>query len=471
LNRDILMSTTTDFRSSSRQRGSVMIVALLLAAAIAIVLGSYLQVGRTAQNLAHRGYYANVAVNLAETGLEKAMWSLNGGGWADWEISGSDRYDSFAVGNYAGNTTGVVRVYVENHSPAPGTAPRIFARSTITPHRGNVLEKWLEIDCVLGSSPFRGVVAQRIEVSGGAAIFDSYRSRINGTRVNWRAPLPDGSGINQGANITIVALSMESDTVDASNSKVYGYIAVSSTEADAVNFSRNAMLTGDFSAPARTQDLSRITRDASLSLKRMSMTPGEGTFLGEVTAATTLGTGTYTATDIQLNGNGKNLVIEGHVLLRVPTTSLSATVFSVGGGALITIADGASLTIETPGNVAIAGNTVVNDGVPGDFTIIGTRDRTLTNNRQTITLSGQGDLKAVVYAPDANITLNGGGSTGHFYGSLVGQNVQLNGGANVTWDENLGDDDRLRVWRVGRWIEYTEAAERAAVASKLNFSL
>jgi hypothetical protein len=450
-----------------------MIVALLLAAAIAIVLGSYLQVGRTAQDLAHRGYYANVAVNLAETGLEKAMWSLNGGGWTGWQTSGSDRYASFSVGSYAGNTTGVVRVFVENHSPAPGTTPRILARSTITPHRGNVLEKWLEIDGMLGSSPFQGVVAQKIEVSGGAAIFDSYRSRINGSKINWRAPIPDSSAINQGANITIVALSTESDTVDASNSKIYGYIAVGSDEVDAISLGRNAMLTGDFTAPPRTQDLSRITSDASLSLKRMTMTPGEGTLLSdEVNTSTTLVSGTYTALGgVKLNGSKNDLVIEGDVLLRVPTTSLTDTIFSVGGGALIKIADGASLTIETPGNVAIAGNTVVNDGVPGDFTIIGTRDRSLTTNRQEITLSGQGELKAVVYAPDANITLNGGGATGHFFGSLVGHHVQLNGGANVTWDETLADDNRMRVWRLGRWIELTEAAERAAVASKLNFSL
>jgi hypothetical protein len=467
------MTTTTHSRPSSSQRGSVMIVALLLAAAIAIVLGSYLQVGRTAQDLAHRGYYANVAVNLAETGLERAMWSLNGGGWANWEISGSDRYNSFAAGNYVGNTTGVVRVYVENHSPAPGTAPRIFARSTITPHRGTVLEKWLEVDGMLGSSPFQGVVGQKIEVSGGAAIFDSYHSRIAGNKVPYLDVIPGSSPTkyNRGANITLVALSMEADTVDASNSEVYGYIAVSTKEDDAVHFHRNAKLTGDFAAPPRTQDLTRLTRDASLSLKRMTMTPGEGTFLGAVTNATTLASGTYTATDVQLNGNGNDLVITGEVLLRVPTTSLTATVFSVGGGALVKLADGASLTIETPGNVTIAGNTVVNNGVPADFTIIGTRDQGLVENRQTISLSGQGELKAVAYAPDANITLNGGGSTGHFFGSLVGHHVQLNGGANVTWDETLADDNRMRVWRVGRWIELTEAAERAAVASKLDFSL
>ncbi|MEX2044897.1 MAG: hypothetical protein WD941_06045, partial [Opitutus sp.] len=66
------MKTTTSH--SSPQRGSLLIVAMILCAVIGISLVSYLQLSRTALGLSNRGVYNNAAVNLAEQGLEEAMY-------------------------------------------------------------------------------------------------------------------------------------------------------------------------------------------------------------------------------------------------------------------------------------------------------------------------------------------------------------------------------------------------------------
>ena len=59
-----------DRRRLADQRGAFLIVAMVFAAAIAIVLASYLTLGRTSLKLAHRTFFANDATNLAEAGLE-----------------------------------------------------------------------------------------------------------------------------------------------------------------------------------------------------------------------------------------------------------------------------------------------------------------------------------------------------------------------------------------------------------------
>ena len=114
---------TRSHPSSTRhqQRGSVLIVAALFAAIIAVALGSYMVLSSTSLKLANRSFYSNAALNLAETGIEEAMWSFNqvhggaalGTAWAGWTItptSGADGIATRTFSNFplAGNTTGAV---------------------------------------------------------------------------------------------------------------------------------------------------------------------------------------------------------------------------------------------------------------------------------------------------------------------------------------------------------------------------
>jgi len=51
------------------QRGSILIVAMIFSAIIAICLTSYLQMARTAMTVSQRAFFANNTMNLTETGL------------------------------------------------------------------------------------------------------------------------------------------------------------------------------------------------------------------------------------------------------------------------------------------------------------------------------------------------------------------------------------------------------------------
>src|SRR5215207_3372902 len=64
-------------RSLNKSRGSALIVALIFSALLAISITSYLKLALNAGKLANRSFYLNAAQNLVDTGMERAIWSLN----------------------------------------------------------------------------------------------------------------------------------------------------------------------------------------------------------------------------------------------------------------------------------------------------------------------------------------------------------------------------------------------------------
>ena len=101
----------TTLRPSNSRRGSLLIVAMLFSAIIAIALTSYIRLSRTTLNISNRAFYNNAAMNLAEQGLEEAMYSINKHvadatyTWAGWTISGNDAYREWTGVQLSQNTT------------------------------------------------------------------------------------------------------------------------------------------------------------------------------------------------------------------------------------------------------------------------------------------------------------------------------------------------------------------------------
>jgi hypothetical protein len=97
--------------------------------------------------------------------------------------------------------------------------------------------------------------------------------------------------------------------------------------------------------------------------------------------------------------------------------------------------------------------------------IYGTRDTV----GQTITVSGNGQLRAAVYAPNATVTANGGGSSGQIQGSIVAYRIDMGGGPDFHYDQALGNLNAGAGVGVSQWKELQSAAERAAYAANLAF--
>src|SRR3954469_3372011 len=123
----------TNYKS---QRGSVLLVAMILTVAIALAIGSYFSLTLSSLNMSNRSYHYSAAMNVAETGLEEGMWSINqlvdgtsaaftgAYGWTtDASGNATKKVTGFTLGQ---NTDGYVNVFVKNYAGS-GSAPTLVA--------------------------------------------------------------------------------------------------------------------------------------------------------------------------------------------------------------------------------------------------------------------------------------------------------------------------------------------------------
>jgi hypothetical protein len=166
----------------------------------------------------------------------------------------------------------------------------------------------------------------------------------------------------------------------------------------------------------------------------------------------------YDVSSIDLSGNGQVLSITGHVVF-----VMSGDIDVTGKGGIVIDAD-SSFQIYTEDDVKIAGNGVANvDMVPGNFKIYGTAQTSKDASGevvagQTIDISGNGQLGAVVYAPAAEVSLNGGGTSGAIMGALVAFYAEIKGGSSFHFDEATREViEPGGIYTIESWLEMTGA--------------
>jgi hypothetical protein len=463
------------------QRGSVLIVAMIFSAIIAVSLASYIQVGHSNLTVANRAFLGNAALNLAESGLEHAMWSINqqaagqAGAWAAWKTDGADAVRTFTGFALDKNATGVVRVRVKNR--LLGSAPVIVSRAIITPSNGPTVERWVEVRLARRSLFANGMVAKKkITFNGAVSEVNSYDSRLG----DFGADLGGGKkNINDKGS----AGSMSVTTGDFSlgNGKVYGYVAIGTSDYSGLSLGPNGLV-GTFGATAGTVDYSRVTTDFAADFEAPTApTPASSYALGNIgkidlprsgDTAQPDGRFYYTVNGISLSGgpgtllritNHPDIAKEAEVVLLMPNTV--GTTVSISGNGGIEVQTGNHLSMYVAGDISIAGNGAVNSNAPANFQLWGTR----TTADQTISVSGNGQLNAVIYAPNADLTMNGGGASGAVRGAAVARNITINGGSSFSYDEALADLDSSSPFGISDWEELTTAADRAARLALVNF--
>jgi hypothetical protein len=101
--------------------------------------------------------------------------------------------------------------------------------------------------------------------------------------------------------------------------------------------------------------------------------------------------------------------------------------------------------------VKIAGNGIVNNSLlAGNVTLYGNHDPTAN---QTMTVDGNGQFAGMIYAPNADVFVKGGGSRGDMYGSIVADNIFFNGVTSLHYDEALSDSGAVIDYRIASWFE------------------
>jgi hypothetical protein len=125
---------------------------------------------------------------------------------------------------------------------------------------------------------------------------------------------------------------------------------------------------------------------------------------------------------------------------------------SVTGNAQIILGDGVKAKIYFQGNVDIGGKGMVNpSNQPADLLLYGIQPTGGVTPH--VNLGGNGQITSAVYAPDYDVTVNGGGNTGHVFGSIVGKTVAMTGVTNLHYDAALANSGIINNYEIVSWVE------------------
>ncbi len=416
------------------EAGNVLIVTVFITGLMAFMLTGFLTHTTTQNQHTIRSMAWNHAVPVMEAGIEEALTHLyrnRGKGYA------RDGWIGFNNAFYRKRTLGdsVVIVGISNVSPPVVYA---WARVPIPGKDGEFAKRTVMVNTIDEGLFARGLVAKReIILKGNNVLVDSFDSRDPAySTAGQYDPAKRKDNGHVATNLGII------NALSTGNANIFGTVATGpggsvgiGPKGSVGDLAWQAAGSGGIQ-PGKSKD------DMNVSFPDV-VAPTGGIFLppsaGSPFAINS--SGTYT-----ISGFNATLTIgtNAHVNLLV-TQDINLT-----GSDQIVIGPGGSLNLYMQGKAAkIAGNGVANfGGSATNFVYWG-----LPSN-ESLTINGNGSLTGIIYAPEADLTLNGGGgSVEDVTGASVSGTATLNGNFQFHYDEMLGDLFKDRPFIVTAWNE------------------
>jgi hypothetical protein len=446
------------------QRGSLLIVTMLLGALLIVALSSFVALNTSSLKMASRSFYALEAMNMVESGLEEAVWSFNqarngdAAAWSGWTITGDSAKRTFSDFVLGANATGSVKVYVDYYNPPTTVQPKVVAQATITlPNNQGTVSKTVEIKMRRRTYFAAGLVAKDgIKFSGTSASVDSW---ISDDDNNTATPAVAYDAATNKRDRGSIAGASVTATLAIGNADIFGTAAVGGSSLSAIAVGPNGKV-GTFTTANGVKDPTRVATDFTTNLETVT-NPTTGTTIASV--GSTLGTA-GTTTVWRVPQVTSSFTVEGNVTLIITAASGVDAIALTSAGQGITLAPGATLSIYTAGDIRVTGNGILNpNNDPASLQIWGTSTSTVA---QTIRVAGNGALKGVIYAPNGSIYINGNGDV---MGAVVGKEIDVTGNASFHYDESLGAWSANTPYGITKWRELVTATDRDPYTTHLAF--
>ena len=240
-------------------------------------------------------------------------------------------------------------------------------------------------------------------------------------------------------------ITTDGQIIDAGNAQIFGDVGTNSgTVTGAANIT-GVERTDFYQEPIPVGAPSWLAVNATVTLVTNTTTL-------TASAVPDLPVSRYVLSALSLSG-GKTLTLAGDP--NGATTYIEIYVvgdISIGGTSQITVKPGVKATIYFTGNIDISGNGIVNtNNQPGDLMFYGVQPP--ANLSEHVNIAGNGQISAAVYAPGHDISVNGSGTNGHVYGSLVGKTVTMTGVSNLHYDEALTSTGMINNYKIISWFE------------------
>lgn len=418
-------------RPPSSQRGVALLAAMCFSLVLAIALGSYITVCYRTLQMSTRNMNAAHSVELAETGMEDALWALNNNNWSDWTVVGHTATKTLAGFIYDNGATGTIVAAIANYDGSTVSSPRTITVTGIT-----TLSDGTTISRTLTSSSRKAplfvnalaATTGRIRFKGTgtvSATVDSYDSSTD----------PTAAATGYDASVISMATTTNQATVQMLNAQIRGFVATT-TVAPIPSYSTSAKLIGSatpvplaYQAPTNASvDLRRFSTTAYQPLFDENPSTGAATALpsGSVTIGTAGATtpARYSSGSISLTGS-QVLTVNGPVILTI-TGNLT-----VSSSAKILITSTGSLEVHLSGDLTLGGAGVENlTQKPKNFILIAKAD----NFYDSLAFSATTPLYGVIYTPNNSITFS---NSVTIFGSIVAKSITFNNLATIHYDKDL----------------------------------
>ena len=434
-----------------------MLAALCFATVLAIALGSYLSLCTRSLQMSSRNLSSGHSVELAEAGMEEALWALNKSDWTNgWTISGTTATKTLGGFAYENGVTGSVALTVTNFNGSlPGVVRTVTATGTTVLGDGTTSSRTLtstsaQTPLFVNALAAVGTLSTSTIAFSSAGTVDSYDSSIG----LYSAQTPTYSAIVSAA--AVPATTNATATVVLTNAQVKGYVA--SLYSGGPSVSSSGRVYGPSSPASPKVDASRVSSSPYQPLFDIRTISG-GTTLSTpaLNSTTTLGTPTdttpavYRYASLDMTGSTK-IIIDGPVRLIV------AGNFYVGlhgGTPSIEVSTNGTLEIFTGSDIAIYGNGLNNlTHDPKALALYGTNALTAPDMNTTVAFYG------VIYTPTGTFKVL---SNNAIYGAIVAKQLTFSGTAPVIhYDLNLRNVVFSGIdtpFSISNWRETTNPAQ------------
>ena len=416
-----------------KTQGQVLLVCVGIAAVLGISLAAIFSYTSNQFVAVARSQSWNESLVMAEAGIEDGMQLINK--YSNTSTPGSSWNTTTAADNWSSPAANVyyVRrfinsnyydVYITNSNPLQPVIRSTGIKQWRLSSGGDSLVDRTVIVTTRTGSLFQGGVLSKGGITlNGNVLIDSFNSQdplysTNGQYIPSRH--------KDGGNIATVDSNITATVTVGGSVDVFGKVYTGPGDTITVNGggtigSLGWNTTNSGIQPGWTQsDLNLAIPDAEV--------PG---FIGlplppKVGGVYLLLNGNYTVASLSMNSSDK-ILIQGNVKLHFTGN------FSMTASSQIIITNNSSLKIYASGSLDFSGGGVANrTGYATNLTVFG------QTNNTSIKVAGGAEFVGVIYAPYANYTQSGGGSTAmNFNGSVVANTVTLSGKSQIHYDESL----------------------------------